>query len=138
MKAIFLIFSFLVVCLFSSHCFSRQVELRISAKWIKGELIKKYKANVITSIGKEITLPIKQSTSKNIKVKITASDQIGPQQSVYLNNQVFELKNNRETLITNPQVIALMGKESTIYTESSTGEFLELTIIPVRYIEQSK
>lgn len=135
MKVTVLISTMLMTFLFSTQCFSRQVELKISAKWIKGEQVKNYNSKIITNVGQEITLPVKKSTSKYIKVKITPDDQIGPQHSVYLNNQVFEIKNNKETLITNPQVIALMGKKSTIYTESSTGEFLELTIVPIRYIE---
>jgi hypothetical protein len=130
------LFFTLIVLLSTSQIFAKDIELEISAKWSKGNDIRRATSKVIAKIGEELIIP--GSQSEEIKITITADDKLGPQQSVYLNNKIFEVRNGKEILLSNPKVIALLGKTATIYTESSTGEHLELAIKPIEYSSDKK
>ncbi len=118
MKA--LIFS-LIFTFFTLPIYAKNIELEISTKWIKGDKVRQYTSKVVAEIGSEITLP--GNEANEMKIKILADDKIGPTRSIYLNNKIYEVKNDKELLVSNPKVIALLGKKATVFTESSTGEY---------------
>lgn len=127
MKIIWIVASMLL----SFPLFGKNIELKVITTRIKGDKVQKASSHMVTKVGQELTLPFKNLS--DLKVTILPDDKIGPAESVFLNSKVYEIKNDQETLLSNPKIIALLGKSATVTTESSTGEYLEIKIVPVKY-----
>ncbi len=136
MKLFVFALSFLLIL---PSTYAKNVELKISAKWKSGNSTKATESKVIAKLGKEWTIPFEGLDS--LKINMIADSFKGKiggrnfdhEKSISFNGKVFEMVNNQEKLVANPEIITLLGKEATLTTEDDNGNFLELKILPVKF-----
>ena len=119
--------------------YAKNVELKILAKWKRGNSTKTTESKVIAKLGKEWTIPFEGLDSLKMKMTVDSfKGKIGelnadPEKSISFNGKIFEVVNDQEKLIASPKVITLLGKEATLTKEDDNGDFLELRILPVQF-----
>ena len=126
----------------SFSAFSKNVELKISSKWKKGNVTKTFNSKVIAKLGTEWEIPFEGKDS--LKLKMKATDHFDDPRdivdrnmaAIMLEGQVIELENGKEKIVGSPKVITVIGKEAMITTESDNGGYLELKILPVKMTEK--
>lgn len=139
MKSFVFILSFLLLL---PSTYAENIELKISAKWNSGHSTKTTESKVIAKLGKKWTIPFEGKDSLKINMIVdslkpsTMNANIDPKKSISLNGKIYKMVNGKEKLVSSPNVIALLGKKAILKTKDENGDFLELTILPVKFSQK--
>jgi len=129
----------IMALIFSISAFSKNINLKISTTWKKGEgLTKSKEFQIKAKLGEEWIIPFDGKDS--LKLKMKASNHFDDPSfkndfsmaSIMIEGDVIELKDGKENIIATPQVLTALGNEALISVRSDNGEYFEMKVLPVK------
>lgn len=138
MKQIMILF----VLTFSTTILAKQVELKISTTYKKGDITTKMnEVKVIANMDKEFNIPNTGGNPFNMKLNVSEfkekiDPKLDPTKSLIVKGNISIQENGEMKTIATPQVITMIGNEATISTQDEDGTFFEMKILPVKTSEK--
>ncbi len=135
MKAILMCLSLL----FSGAVLAKQIELKVSSLYKKGNVtIKMNDVTIKAIMGKEFTVPATNGNPFKMKLSVSefkgkVSENMDPNNSIMVKGDISVLENGKMKKIASPQVVTIYGQEATIsMKDDKDGSFFEMKILPVK------
>lgn len=132
----------LLALTFSTTIFAKQVELKISTIYKKGDITKKInEVKIIANMDKEFNIPNTHGNPFKMKFNVSEfkekiSSKIDPTKSLMIKGNISVQENGKMKTIASPQVVTMIGNEATITTSDDDGTFFEMKILPVKTSEK--
>jgi hypothetical protein len=95
---------------------------------------KKSTPSIIVNFDKEATLTSKDDSGNGYEIVVLSKQfknkDKNAKKAVEMSFKIFELVDNKSTLVASPRVTSLIGEEATLETQSKDGKMMSLSIVP--------